>query len=148
MSLPPYSGLPTSICTDPGNPSNTLPKKRKRLAHLRREVATVRLDPLDQDIHQFRFLSPRQGLLATMSGAVNSTNAGPPAYDGAAPGSARFFVSFGLVQGNGVISTAPPGTTATRNSCPASSRMPTSASSPTADTSTDRQPPFHSTSAA
>src|SRR5262249_34104431 len=47
-----------------------------------------------------------------------------------------------------LISTAPPGTTTIRNSCPASSRMPTKASPPTAATITDRQLPSQSTSAA
>ena len=52
------------------------------------------------------------------------------------------------VQGSGVISTTPPGTTAIRSSCPANSRIPSSTSSPTPDTSTGRQPPPQATSAA
>src|SRR5262249_39934786 len=37
-------------------------KKRKRLAHFHRMIATARLGQLDPDIDQFRFLSPGQGL--------------------------------------------------------------------------------------
>ena len=53
----------------------------------------------------------------------------------------RCNAGFGQVEGRGVISTTPSGTTAIRKSWPASSRMPSRTSSPTVETSTGRQLP-------
>jgi hypothetical protein len=55
---------------------------------------------------------------------------------------------FGESQGSGRISTKPPDTTSITNLWPASRRIPSSGSFPTADISTGRQAPSHSTSAA
>ncbi len=57
---------------------------------------------------------------------------------------------FGIpqAQGNGRISTNPPGTTSISNLWPASRRIPNSGWFPMADTSTVRQVPPHATSAA